>query len=419
MGVKATLRDIQSGFLSASSHTANNTLVEEALNKALDRTGNLDNAMEIELDMGNFRVINQADGIEDSDGATMRQLRDAIVDSISSGSVGVAIQNAVDIAVALAIADAGTGFVVQRTENQTGFSSGQTVVTLTTMTYIPGVNNVVVIRNGLTQTTGVDFTEDSTTQITVTPPLVSTDMITVRANDTTTNTVTDSNAVSHTSGASTTSLKDYLDGVDLTLIDLADAANITYTPSDLSGAVQLNDQLDTMKADIASATTDVSTAWLDENGGSGGDDNAMFFTGAIVPFVDNTPKAGWLHCDGRQASRTTYSRLFALIGTTYGVGDGSTTFNTPNMMGYFVRCLNPTPGGADPNRVIGTVQSDELESHSHGNYAIFEQYDGGGSNTTAWGYSATAGTNSNYDTAPTGGTETRPINIAFPYFIKT
>lgn len=50
------------------------------------------------------------------------------------------------------------------------------------------------------------------------------------------------------------------------------------------------------------------------------------FGGSVVP-------TGWLICDGSAVSRTTYSNLFSVIGTTYGTGDGSTTFNLPNLKG--------------------------------------------------------------------------------------
>jgi microcystin-dependent protein len=55
--------------------------------------------------------------------------------------------------------------------------------------------------------------------------------------------------------------------------------------------------------------------------------------GIIVPYGGTTAPAGWLMCDGTAQSRVTYSALFALIGTTYGAGDGSTTFNLPNLQG--------------------------------------------------------------------------------------
>ena len=51
--------------------------------------------------------------------------------------------------------------------------------------------------------------------------------------------------------------------------------------------------------------------------------------GFIAPFAGSTAPAGWLVCDGSAVSRTTYAKLFAVIGTTYGEGDGNSTFNLP------------------------------------------------------------------------------------------
>jgi microcystin-dependent protein len=58
-------------------------------------------------------------------------------------------------------------------------------------------------------------------------------------------------------------------------------------------------------------------------------------TGAIVAFGSSTPPTGWLNCDGSAVSRTTYASLFAVVGTTYGAGNGTTTFNLPNLLGRF------------------------------------------------------------------------------------
>lgn len=55
--------------------------------------------------------------------------------------------------------------------------------------------------------------------------------------------------------------------------------------------------------------------------------------GSIVPYGSTTAPANWLVCDGSAISRTTYAELFAIIGTSYGAGDGSTTFNLPNLKG--------------------------------------------------------------------------------------
>lgn len=58
----------------------------------------------------------------------------------------------------------------------------------------------------------------------------------------------------------------------------------------------------------------------------------VFKIGSLLPFAGDTPPSGWLRCDGSQISRITYANLFAVIGTKYGVGDGSTTFNVPNFI---------------------------------------------------------------------------------------
>lgn len=55
-------------------------------------------------------------------------------------------------------------------------------------------------------------------------------------------------------------------------------------------------------------------------------------TGSIVPFAGSTAPEGYLLCDGSAISRTTYSALFSVIGTTYGEGDGNTTFNIPDLV---------------------------------------------------------------------------------------
>ncbi|MBR2556475.1 MAG: tail fiber protein [Aeriscardovia sp.] len=59
-------------------------------------------------------------------------------------------------------------------------------------------------------------------------------------------------------------------------------------------------------------------------------------TGCVQAFAGSTTPAGWLLCDGSAVSRTTYAKLFAVIGTTYGTGDGSTTFNLPNLVDKFI-----------------------------------------------------------------------------------
>ena len=73
---------------------------------------------------------------------------------------------------------------------------------------------------------------------------------------------------------------------------------------------------------------------------------------------------GYLECDGSSISRSTYSALFAVIGTTYGSAS-STTFNLPNLRGQFIRGVNTTGSGTDANRNIGSSQSEDNKSHNH------------------------------------------------------
>lgn len=77
--------------------------------------------------------------------------------------------------------------------------------------------------------------------------------------------------------------------------------------------------------------------------------------GFIKPFAGNTVPDGYLYCDGSAVSRTTYSELFAAIGTIYGAGDGSTTFNVPDLRGYFLR-----GDGGTNSAAMGTHQTEAI-----------------------------------------------------------
>lgn len=89
-------------------------------------------------------------------------------------------------------------------------------------------------------------------------------------------------------------------------------------------------------------------------------------TGSILAYAKGANPDGWLLCDGSAVSRTTYAALFAVIGTTYGTGDGSTTFNLPNLAGRTVVGTNSTytlakTGGEATHKL--TVA--ELAQHNH------------------------------------------------------
>ena len=150
--------------------------------------------------------------------------------------------------------------------------------------------------------------------------------------------------------------------------------------------------------------------------------------GAVLAFAGATAPAGYLLCNGAEISRTTYANLFAVIGTTYGSGNGSTTFTLPDFRGYFLRGLDPTKTVDSNNasgsttagasaRTLGSLQADNIISHNHTQWV------------TRWSQLAPYGSNARVvaegpyftqdaSTQNTGGAETRPKNIAVNYIIK-
>ena len=86
-------------------------------------------------------------------------------------------------------------------------------------------------------------------------------------------------------------------------------------------------------------------------------------SGFILPFGGGTAPSGWLECDGAAVSRSTYSDLFAIIGTIYGAGDGSTTFNLPDLQGRVIM----GQGGSTANRTPTDLENigDTFGSQTH------------------------------------------------------
>ena len=98
---------------------------------------------------------------------------------------------------------------------------------------------------------------------------------------------------------------------------------------------------------------------------------ASFPSGVVTPFAGSAAPDGWLLCNGAAVSRATYADLFTVLGTTFGVGDGSTTFNLPDLRGRMAvgagagsgltaRTLAATGGEEQHALTIG-----ELPSHAH------------------------------------------------------
>lgn len=91
------------------------------------------------------------------------------------------------------------------------------------------------------------------------------------------------------------------------------------------------------------------------------DPSAIANAGTIAYFSMSTAPTGWIKANGAAVSRTTYSDLFTAIGTTYGSGDGSTTFNIPDLRGEFPRGWDDGRG-VDSGRSFGSAQSDSLQN---------------------------------------------------------
>lgn len=149
-------------------------------------------------------------------------------------------------------------------------------------------------------------------------------------------------------------------------------------------------------------------------------------SGIIVPFAGTTVPTFWRECNGDAISRTTFAALFAAVGETYGPGDGSTTFNVPDLRGEFMRGWDHGRG-IDSGRVMGSAQAEEFKNHQHefgGDSGIQSQggYTSLGSIVYDSGYSTNPGNGTRIrtknDSSNFGGTETRPRNIAIMYIIK-
>ena len=137
--------------------------------------------------------------------------------------------------------------------------------------------------------------------------------------------------------------------------------------------------------------------------------------GKVEYIAHSTVPAGYLKANGAAISRTTYSDLFSVIGTTFGAGDGSTTFNLPDLRGTFIRGLDDGRG-LDSGRVLGSYQDDDIKSHYH--IQTFYQNGAVTGKYPAQIISAFGSGLLLENTTSFGGAETRPKNIALLAVIK-
>lgn len=154
--------------------------------------------------------------------------------------------------------------------------------------------------------------------------------------------------------------------------------------------------------------------------------------GAVMPFAMATPPSGWLKANGALVSRVgTYASLFSAIGVTFGTGDGVSTFQLPDLRGEFVRGWDDGRG-VDTGRGLGSAQADELKGHTHTNRDRYFRENDSSLTGLTYEMAADGAKKGEYQsdtdndaflyldttTGSTGGTETRPRNIALNYCIK-
>lgn len=154
---------------------------------------------------------------------------------------------------------------------------------------------------------------------------------------------------------------------------------------------------------------------------------AVNVTGGTTAGVVSKIPTRTLFCDGSAVSRTTYATLWNTVGTSFGNGDGSTTFNLPDFRGRFLRGVDGSASndpdkasrtamntGGNTGNLIGSVQGHQYASHNHG----IKFYNGGpaGNNDGVVGSGNWQITNNNTSIAA-GGNETRPLNAYVNYVI--
>jgi microcystin-dependent protein len=159
--------------------------------------------------------------------------------------------------------------------------------------------------------------------------------------------------------------------------------------------------------------------------------------GMMAPYATTSAPDGWLACDGSAVSRTTYAALFDAIGTTWGVGDGSTTFNLPDLQGAFLRGTGShgsetdAEGNAYSGPSVGSFQDDQMQqitgeitgvwAAGQTSTGAFSDSQGAGSrpdNDGTGDHRTFAFDSANSPNARTGD-ETRPFNAGVQWIIKT
>jgi len=143
-------------------------------------------------------------------------------------------------------------------------------------------------------------------------------------------------------------------------------SNLNITASNIATNAVTASELADNAVDTAAIADGSITSAKFATGAIGG---TGFFSGMIMPYAGSSAPSGWLLAYGQAVSRSTYADLFGAIGTTYGTGDGSSTFNLPDLRGRTVAGQDDM-GGSSSNRLTSPINGDTLgaaggsESHT-------------------------------------------------------
>ena len=140
--------------------------------------------------------------------------------------------------------------------------------------------------------------------------------------------------------------------------------------------------------------------------------------GLIAFFAADTAPTGWLECDGSAVSRTEYADLFAHLGTDFGAGDGSTTFNLPDLRGEFIRGWDHGRG-VDAGRGFGTAQEGTGFALASNSNQIFAAVPVNADGSYTASVTRTTISNGSANTSNHTQQRVRPRNIAMLACIKT
>lgn len=139
--------------------------------------------------------------------------------------------------------------------------------------------------------------------------------------------------------------------------------------------------------------------------------------GQIIAYAGANEPLGWLKCDGQAVSRTTYSALFSVIGTTYGSGNGSTTFNLPDLKGRTIVGVDPSDTSSSEINfsTLGSKKGSKyFQSHNH---VLHGTYLYAGSSGSAYSFNTYTGSNTSTENAGGGDSQNIQPSIVLNYLI--